>query len=218
MITLCGFSASNYYNKVKMVLLEKGIPFEEEMVKTGSTDEAVLNCTPLAKVPFIRTEQGAMCESQAIADYLELAYPQPALLPADPWAAGKVRELVVYVDWHLEMVARQLYYAAYFGGTISDEAKEKVRLQLVKNIAAFKRLAKFSPYLAGDTFTQADVAAWVSLPLISMSTKAMYGEDLLTAGGIDWKPYAKMIGERASAQKITADRKTDQEKAAAAKT
>lgn len=218
MITLCGFSASNYYNKVKMVLLEKGIPFQEEMVKTGSTDETVLSCTPLAKVPFIRTEQGALCESQAIVDYLELAHPQPALMPADPWAAGKVRELIVYVDWHLEMVARQLYYAAYFGGTISDEAKEKVRLQLVKNIAAFKRLAKFSPYLAGDTFTLADVAAWVSLPLISMSTKAMYGEDLLTAGGIDWKPYAKMIGERASAQKITADRKADQEKAVAAKT
>jgi len=215
MITLCGFSVSNYFNKVKMVLLEKGIPFEEEVVKTGSTEEAVLSCTPLAKIPFIRTELGAMCESQAIVDYLERAYPQPALLPTDPWAAAKVHELIVYVDWHLEMVARQLYYAAYFGGTISDEAKEKVRQQLVKNIAAFKRLAKFSPYLAGDTFTQADVAAWVSLPLISMSTKAIYGEDLLSAGGIDWKPYAKMIGERASAQKITADRKADQEKAAA---
>jgi len=215
MITLCGFSVSNYFNEVKMVLLEKGIPFEEEVVKTGSTEEAVLSCTPLAKIPFIRTELGAMCESQAIVDYLERAYPQPALLPTDPWAAAKVHELIVYVDWHLEMVARQLYYAAYFGGTISDEAKEKVRQQLVKNIAAFKRLAKFSPYLAGDTFTQADVAAWVSLPLISMSTKAIYGEDLLSAGGIDWKPYAKMIGERASAQKITADRKADQEKAAA---
>ena len=27
MITLCGFALSNYYNKVKIALLEKGIPF-----------------------------------------------------------------------------------------------------------------------------------------------------------------------------------------------
>ena len=35
MITLCGFAVSNYYNKVKMLLLEKGVPFTEEMVKIG---------------------------------------------------------------------------------------------------------------------------------------------------------------------------------------
>ena len=42
MITLCGITLSNYYNKVKLVLLEKGIPFTEERVATGSKDEAVL--------------------------------------------------------------------------------------------------------------------------------------------------------------------------------
>ena len=31
-ITLCGFSVSNYYNKVKFSLLEKGIPFTEAQV------------------------------------------------------------------------------------------------------------------------------------------------------------------------------------------
>ena len=31
MLTLCGFSASNYYNKVKLALLEKGLPFTEEL-------------------------------------------------------------------------------------------------------------------------------------------------------------------------------------------
>ena len=31
MITLCGFAASNYYNKVKLALLEKGVAFEEEL-------------------------------------------------------------------------------------------------------------------------------------------------------------------------------------------
>lgn len=42
MLILCGFPISNYYNKVKMALLEKNVPFIEELVKTGRTDEAVL--------------------------------------------------------------------------------------------------------------------------------------------------------------------------------
>ena len=83
------------------------------------------------------------------------------------------------------------------------------------DVPGFKRLARFSPYVAGTTFTQADCAAWVSLPLISMATRAVYGDDLLVAGGVDWKPYSKLISERASAQRITADRKADQERSAA---
>ena len=207
MITLCGFAISNYYNKVKLVLLEKGIPFTEVRVMTGSSDEAVLDISPLAKVPFIRTEQGGLCESQVIVDWLEATYPQPALLPADAWGQAKVRELVTFVDLHLELVARELYGQAFFGGTVDAATQDRVKAKLLKNIAAFKRLAKFGPYLAGDSFTLADCAGFVSLPLVAQATKAIYGEDLLLANGIDWKPYAAMIGERPSAQKVMADRK-----------
>ena len=217
MITLCGMCLSNYYNKAKMVMLEKGIPFEEQFVSTGSKDEAVLSCSPLGKVPFIRTEHGALCESQAIVDYLEALQPEPRLLPADPWAAAKVRELTTFIDLHLELVARELYGKAFFGGEISENNAERVRKQLVKNIAAFKRLAKFSPYVAGDQFTQADCSAWVSLPLVGMASRIVLGDDLLAAAGVDWKAYAKFIGERPSAQRITADRKAEQERLAAAK-
>jgi len=207
MITLCGFAISNYYNVVKMALLEKGAPFTEELVMTGSKDEAVLSCSPLGKVPFIRTPKGAMCESHAILDYIEAAHPSPALLPADPFAAGKVREIITYIDLHLELVARELYAQAFFGGTVSDATKERVRKQLDKNIAGFKRLVKFAPYVAGDTFTMADCVAFNNLPLVGMSTRIIYGEDLLIAAGMDYKPYAKLVGERASAQKVVADRK-----------
>jgi glutathione S-transferase len=207
MITLCGFAISNYYNVVKMALLEKGAPFTEELVMTGSKDEAVLSCSPLGKVPFIRTPEGAMCESHAILDYIEAAHPSPALLPADPFAAGKVREIITYIDLHLELVARELYAQAFFGGTVSDATKERVRKQLDKNIAGFKRLVKFAPYVAGDNFTMADCVAFNNLPLVGMSTRIIYGEDLLIAAGMDYKPYAKLVGERASAQKVVADRK-----------
>ena len=217
MLVLCGSSVSNYYNKVKIAVLEKGVPFSEEKVDTGSKEEAVLSATPLGKIPFIRTEHGVLCESQAILDYIEARYPSPPLVPADPWQAAKVRELVTFVDLHLELVARELYPKAFFGGELREANGARIQKLLKKNIAGFMRLAKFSPYVAGATFTLADCAAWASLPLVSMATRAAFGEDLLAAAGVDWKPYSKLINERASAQKVVADRKADQQRAAAAK-
>ncbi len=217
MLTLCGFPISNYYNKVKLVLLEKGLPFEEQLVMTRSTDEAVLACSPLGKIPFLRTPQGALCESQVICDWLEAAYPEPALVPSDPFAAAKVRELATFVDLHLELVARELYAQAFFGGTVDDATQERVRKTLKRHIAGFQRLAKFAPYLAGERFTLADASAFVSLPLVAMATRLVLGEDMLAAAGVDWKGYVKLVGDRPSAQRVVADRKAAEAAMAAKK-
>jgi glutathione S-transferase len=207
LITLCGFAVSNYYNKVKLALLEKNLPFEEEWVTTGSKDPQVLAASPLAKVPYIRTPQGGLCESQVIVDWLEAAHPQPPLVPADPWAAAKLRELCTFIDLYLELVARELYGQAFFGGTASEDTKARVRRQLQKNIPAFKSLARFAPYVAGETFTLADCAAYSALPLVGQATQAVLGEDLLLAAGVDWKAYLKRLSERPSVQRVAADRK-----------
>ena len=201
MLTLCGFAVSNYYNKVKLALLEKGIPFTEELVMTGSKDDTVLAATPLGKVPFLRTDGGTLCESQVMVDYLEAAYPAMPLVPADALAAAKVREL---------------YAQAFFGGTVPQDAQDRVRKQLTKNIAGFQRLAKFGPFVAGDSFTLADCAAYVSLPLVALASKKVLGEDLLAAAGIDWKGYAGLIAQRPSAQKVDTDKKADAARMAAA--
>ena len=169
MITLCGFAISNYYNKVKLVLLEKSIPFTEQRVLTGSTEEAVLTASPLTKIPYILTDAGPLCESQVIVDYLEATHPQPSLLPADPFAAAKVRELATFIDLHLELVARELYGHAFFGGSSTEATQQRVRERLEKNIAGFKRLARFTPYVAGEQFTLADCSAFTSLPLVAMA-------------------------------------------------
>ncbi|MBV2215959.1 MAG: glutathione S-transferase [Diaphorobacter sp.] len=204
MLTLCGFSASNYYNKVKLALLEKGVPFSEELAWVGETD---LAASPLGKVPYLKTDEGALCESTVMLEYIEAKYPQPALLPADPFAAAKVRELLRYLELHLELVARNLYPEAFFGGKVSDSAKEKTAQQLEKNIAAFAKLAKFSPYVAGDHFTLADCAAIVHLPLVSGATKIIYGRDFLA--DLPVRDYLKAVGERPSVVKVNADRKTN---------
>ena len=210
MITLSGFSISNYYNKVKLVLLEKGIPFTEEHCPTGFADEETLMCSPLGKVPFIRTDRGSLCESEVIVEYLEALQPEPRLMPADAWEQAKVRELVTFVELHLELVARELYPQAFFGGTLSDGNKTRLHKLLTRNVAAFQRLARFTPYLAGSEFTLADCAGYVSLPLVAMASKAVFGADALQAVGIDWKSYIKLVEQRPSAQRVLADRKAEQ--------
>jgi glutathione S-transferase len=216
MITLHGFALSNYYNKVKLVLLEKGVPFTEAMASPRSPDAAMLAASPLGKVPYVTLQDGrSLCESQIIVDWIEAAWPAPPLLPADPFAAAKVRELCAFVDLHLELVARELYAQAFFGGTVGEGTQARVRKQLAKNVPAFLRLAKFAPYVAGAEFTLADAAAWVSLPLVSSATKAVLGEDVLAAGGIDLKAYLRLVGDRPSAQRVSADRKAHLAAAAA---
>lgn len=202
MLTLCGFSASNYYNKVKLALLEKGVPFQEQLAWVGQTD---LTASPLGKVPYLLTPEGPLCESAVIADYIEAAYPTPALVPAQAFAAAKVRELITFMELHLELVARNLYPQAFFGGTVSEAAREKVGIQLEKNIAAFAKLASFAPYVAGDSFSMADCAAIVHLPLVSSATKAIYGRDYLAE--LPVRDYLARMAERPHVQRINADRK-----------
>ena len=206
MLTLCGFAASNYYNKVKFALLEKGVPFEEKLAWVGETDPA---SSPLGKVPYLQTEQGPLCESAVIMEYIEDRYPQHPLRPADPYAAAKVRELVTFLELHLELVARNLYPEAFFGGKISDAAKEKTLAQLEKNVAAFGQLARFDPFVAGPTLTMADCAAVVHLPLVSGATKLIYGRDILA--DLPVRDYLKRMGERPALQKVNADRKANTE-------
>lgn len=202
MLTLCGFAASNYYLKVKLALLEKGVAFDERLVWVGSVDAAA---SPLGKVPFIETAQGPLCESEIILDYLEQAYPEHPLVPADAYGAAKVRELARFITLHLELEARKLYPQAFFGGTVSDAAKAKVAEQLKRSVAAFARLARFAPFIAGDRFTLADCSAICHLPLVSSASRSVLGEDVLA--GLPVRDYLKRMAERPSVQTISADRK-----------
>jgi glutathione S-transferase len=208
-LKLCGFSASNYYNKIKLQLLEKDVPFEEELVWVGHSEAALLQRSPLGKVPFLDTPEGPISESMACAEYIEAVFPQNPLLPSDPYAAAKVRELIIYSELHLELVARQLYPEAFFGGKVSNGTKERTYKLLVKGVAGFAKLARFAPYIAGSELTLADCAAVAHLPLVASVSKLIYGEDVLAA--LPLKDYLRSMNERATVQKVNTDRKANTE-------
>jgi len=214
MIKICGFRVSNYHNKVLIALHEKGIAFEEDCSVTPSQKPEYLALSPMGKVPFMEVEGTRLIESEVILEYLEEAYPQKPLLPKAALARAKARELVAVIELHMELVARRLYGAVFFGSTLSDGTRQSVEKDLAKGIRAFKALAKFDPFVAGGELTLADCAAAVHLPLVSLSTKLAYGRDFLEELP-QVKPYLKMLGGRPAFAKVAADRKAAQEAMAA---
>ncbi|MGH8670202.1 MAG: glutathione S-transferase family protein [Burkholderiales bacterium] len=212
MLKLCGFRISNYYNKVRIVLLEKGIAFEEDDTQRPKQTDEYLARSPMGKVPFLELGDGRrLSESQAICEYLEEAYPDKPLLPTEWFARARVRELTLHLELHLELVVRRLYGAVFFKGEISQAAKQAVEKDLVKGVRAFKALAKFEPYVAGQALTLADCAAFVHLPLLSLATKLAYGRDFLEELP-QVRPYIKMLAERPAFHRVNEDRKAAQKK------
>jgi len=207
MLKLCGFRISNYHNKVRIVLLEKGIAFEEDDTCRPSQADAYLARSPMGKAPFLELDGGRrLSESQVICEYLEEAYPQKPLLPADPLERAKVRELVTHMELHMELVARRLYGSVFFKRDISEGTKNSVEKDLAKGVRAFKALAKFDPYIAGKSLTLSDCAAFVHLPLVSLASKLAYGRDALEDMA-QVKPYLRMLGERPAFHRVNEDRK-----------
>ena len=210
MLKLYGFPVSHYYNKVKFALLEKGLPFDEELVWAGETDRSR---SPMVKIPYLDTPHGPLCESAVILEYLEQHSGQNPLLPRDAYQACKVREIAVVIDLHLEQVARNLYPEAFFGGKVSDEVKERTAAQLEKGVAALAQLAKFSPFVAGEALTLADCSAATHLPVVAAASKIIYGNDVLAPLPIE--AYLQTMGARPSFQKIHADRQANMQLLAA---
>ncbi len=156
MITLHGFSFSNYYNIIKHALMYKGIPFEERLAYPNTPE--IMPVNPVGKVPAMTTEQGVnLSESSVLADYLEDAYPEKPLYPSDAEARARVRQLMKVSELYLDLPARRLIPVQIFNMPADEALLEEVRAGLERGARSINALASFAPYLAGDTLTLADI-------------------------------------------------------------
>lgn len=178
MLKLHGFAVSNYYNMVKLALLEKGLPFEEMLFFGGQAPQA-LAVSPRGKVPVLETEQGFLSETGVILDYIEQTQPGKALLPADAFGQAKVRELLREVELYIELPARTCYAEAFFGAAVEPLIKERARADLLAGFATLKRNGKFAPYLAGEQLTIADLMFCFSVDLAALVGKKVLNIDFL---------------------------------------
>jgi len=204
MLKLYGFCVSNYYNMVKLALLEKGLPFEEVLFYPGPSPEA-LAISPRGKVPVLGVEQGFVNETAIILEYIEQSQKGMPLLPSDPFERAQVLALAKEIELYIELPGRMCYGEAFFGMQVPEAIKERTKSELMLGFASLARHGKFSPYVAGDSLSIADLYFLYSVPLACAVGQKLYGLDLLAD-----MPAAKALLERLeknpNVQRIAADK------------
>jgi glutathione S-transferase len=145
MLKLYGFAASNYFNMIKLALLEKQLPFEMIPLH-GCQNPEILAISARGKVPVLQTAQGFISETDVILSYLEEVYPAHGLVPADPFERAQVWTLAKEIELYIELPARICYVEVFFGGRPTPQAlKDKAQRDLIKGFAALKQRARFAP-------------------------------------------------------------------------
>ena len=204
MIQLYGLRLSNYYSLTKALLIEKGLDFEE--VKAPPTqEEDNLARSPMGKMPAIGVDGAYLSESLAIATYLERLAPEPKLVPEDPFAAGKMMELICHIKLDVELVARRCLPEALFGQTVTDETKATTEKDLRRGMQAVNRLLVCDPYTAGAEFTLADFYTFYCFGLASTISMKMFDFDLL-AENAGLQALMARLAEHPSIARVEADK------------
>jgi len=202
MLKLHGFPLSNYYNMVKAGLIEKGLEFEE-VPAPPSQEPDFLAKSPMGKVPSLEVDGQYLTESIPILEYLEEISNDNSFLPGSTFERAKIRELAQSIELNIELVARR-GIAAAFGREVSDDVKKGMKRDLPKGCAALARLTRFSPWIAGEEFTYADLVGYFSIILANRLSTMNIEMDLfeLIPGSADW--FAK-VGELDSVKQVLAD-------------
>ncbi|MGF6556747.1 glutathione S-transferase [Pseudomonas sp. S30_BP2TU TE3576] len=204
MFKLYGFCVSNYYNMVKLALLEKGLPFEEVMFVPTQTPES-LAISPRGKVPVLGVEQGYINETSVILEYIEQSQKGKPLLPNEPFARAQVLALAKEIELYIELPARACFPEAFFGMTVPEAIKEKSKAELLLGFASLARHGKFAPYVAGESLSIADLYFQYSVPLACGVAHKLFGIDLL-AEMPKAKALLERLGENPNVQRVAADR------------
>lgn len=200
---LHGFPISNYYNIVKLALIEKGLPFEEVLTQPKRED-GFLKISPAGKIPVLECQEGFLSETRAILQYLEVKHPQPSLIGTSPFTAGLADQIYCLIHFNLDAVVRPFFKAAFFGGSASEADLQKMNDEVAFGAAALTRVARFDPYMAGAELTIADLAAVNTLPLVSLATSKLGQPDPLSSLK-GWPEYIAAIKGRPAVQRVLAE-------------
>ncbi len=164
MMKLYDFALSPRVRKVRIVLAEKGLQYEKvsiDITKGEQKTPEYLAINPYGKVPALQDNGTTVYESTVIMEYLNDAYPDPALFPADSGQRARARVLMHYGDNPYESavatLAGELLLKPMQGDTADQEVVNTAAADL--NIC-FDHIANElgnNDYLLGSTFTMADI-------------------------------------------------------------
>ena len=124
-IVLYDHPLSPYAQKVKIALREKGLAFETVApggLGAGGAGGEFAKANPRAEVPALVDGETAVFDSTVILEYLEDAYPTPALLPASAADRARVRMLEEVMDTHFEAINWGLSELRWFKRAQGEQA------------------------------------------------------------------------------------------------
>ncbi len=166
MVTLYGINLSTFTRKVRLALLEKGVPHRLEAAPMGSPKVRALH--PLGKIPVIEDQGIAIPDSSVIIAYLERAYPGRPLYPASAPDLARALWLEEYADTRLREATLPYFservVKPVFQGKPGDDAA--LAAAAAPRDEAFDYVEKELPgggLAVGEALTVADIAIGAQL-------------------------------------------------------
>ncbi|MDO8430861.1 MAG: glutathione S-transferase family protein [Candidatus Binatus sp.] len=198
-----GTLRSTHGAKTKVVLEEKGLSYRIENLPPGNLwkkPPEMIAKHPLGKVPYLEDGELVIFDSTVIDEYLDERYPEPRLMPSDPIARMRVRELENFADEAMLVGSVPPIWMPYWSEPAkrNAESMEKGRAMLLsRDLPYLEKVLRSSGdgYACGE-FSLADA------PLMSL---AMVLE--VDAPNLDAFPkvdaYLKRLRERPSYRTIS---------------
>ncbi len=161
---LYGSTMSPFVRKVVAFAGEKGIALDIHPVGLGDPNPNFRAASPFGKMPALDDDGYTLADSSAICHYLEAKQPDPALIPADAKARGKVIWYEEFADTILFACGAAMFFnrvvAPRFLGRDGDlvAADKAERETLPPLLDYLESVIPDSGYLVGDSLTLADIA------------------------------------------------------------
>src|SRR5262245_20919985 len=139
---LYGGSRSPYVRKVRVVLEEKGIPYEIESLAPVPKTPELLAMHPMGKIPILRDGAVTVPDSSVICAYLERKHPTPALFPQDPAELAAALFLEEYADTRMSEIIGGINFEVFVKPEILKQPPDLARAGEFR-----KRLPEIYDYL-----------------------------------------------------------------------
>jgi len=164
MITLYDHPLSPYAQKVRIALREKGVPFQLALpggLGAGGAAGEFAEANPRAEVPVLIDGAARVFDSTIILEYLEDAYPSPALLPAGALDRARVRMIEEVMDTHYEAINWAMGEINWFRraeGALADTLKSRAAEQTAGFMSWLGGQLGSRTWFNGESFGWGDLA------------------------------------------------------------